>query len=768
MTNPNDIELLQPGETILNDQYTIEKHLGSGGQGQVYLARHRIFGQVAVKRLHPHIAAQPKGLARFERESRITDELRGEHVIFIRNFERDPARDEWFSIMEYANGRSLEDKLATEAPLSVTEAIQLTIALCQALAPIHEYPYAHGDLKPSNILFHTKPHEGFILKLSDFGSAFQPIRAGVLPLPSGLKEARTHMYVSPELLDASDPEDIDTLEVGVDQRADIYSIGVILYEMLAGRPPFWEPSGESEDVMVLLEQRHALFQKTKHQVPPEPKKKRPEILPSLNAMVMKALAKNPADRFANVDEMQVSLEVILQEEGARLAELNHLRPLADQAFEAKQWGQASDFLYKILDLAPDDPDALQKLKIAQDQQQLMDLRHQIPRKMNEGSWQEVKDLIEKALTIAPGDATLTAWLAKTDEQLTIIGMLEEAKKFEKKAEWREVINLCLEALRLDPSHVEASNLLSRAQTRYRIATLRQEIEALHREGDKQEELEKLTELQELIPTDNEINTRIKNLRETIELETYYVQGKQAYYDGRWEEVIAAMERVLDIDAFYDQDGHSAAALKADAEKKLAQQEAEAVVTLSAENSQRQSERELLSNFKRLLSAIDIIAVPKKIWSLITHNKTLAIITLVVTALAIPAVGSWVSGWFGPPSIDEFKIFLDGYQIAGDSITAGPIALTQLPTLTGGEPVRLEVVMMDVDRMKTYKGYDIKCKWIVTPIYDEIEDIKTEACETLYIPSQNVSRQKLIVEVEGVEQRFRPIPRISMEFEIANK
>jgi serine/threonine protein kinase len=567
MPNSTKIELLQPGETILNGQYTIEKHLGSGGQGQVYLARHRIFEQVAVKRLHPHIAAQAEGLTRFERELRITHQLRGEHVILIHNFDRDLVRDEWFSVMEYANGGSLQDRLATEAPLSVTEAIQLAITLCQALAHIHQYPYVHGDLKPSNVLFHARSNQESILQLSDFGSAFQPVQAGVLPLPSGLKEARTHLYVSPELLDANDPEDIEALTVGVDQRADIYAIGMILYEMLTGRPPFWEPSSESEDIMVLLERRHALFQKVKYQVPPEPKKQRGEILLSLNDLVMKALAKKPAERFANVGEMQARLEEILQEEKSRLAELDRLRPLADQAFKEGQWGQAGDLLYKMLNLDPDDQDALKKRGIVEGQQRLMSLRLEISRAMNEGLWEKAKELVEEALTIEPDDAALKASQEKVISQLTIVRILAQAEEAESKEDWRQVIDLCLEALKLDPNHPEASRLLSQAQRQLQIATLRQEVETLRKKGDKPGELEKLKELQKLVPTDKEVNARIKTLQKTIELETCYTRGKKAYQEEKWEVAIETLERVTSLNKFY----RDAASMLLDARERYEQE-----------------------------------------------------------------------------------------------------------------------------------------------------------------------------------------------------
>jgi len=550
MLDSTDIELLQPGETILDGQYTIEEYLGSGGQGQVYLARHPLFDQVAVKRLHPHVADQAEGLERFKRELRITNQLYGEHVIFIRNFDKDPARDEWFSVMEYANSGSLEDKLAIEAPLPILEAIDLTTALCQAVVHVHEYPYVHGDLKPSNILFHMTPTGKLTLKLSDFGSAFPPIHAGVLPLPSGLKTARTKLYLSPELLDASDPEDTEALKAGVDQRADIYAVGVILYEMLTGHPPFWEPFGESEELMVRLEREHALLRKVKEQLPIEPKRRRGEILPSLNDLVIKALAKDPANRFTNVGEMQARLQRVLREEKVRLAKLDRLRPRADQALGKEQWGKAGDLLYEILEWAPDDSDALQKLKAAQDQQKLTNLRHQVPRKMNEGLWQEARGLVEEALEIAPDDEELTTWQEKIDGQLTIVGILEEAKEAAQGADWPEAIRLCLRALELDPGHAEASSLLGQAQARLKITTLLQEAETLRQQGDKQGEITKLEELQKLVPADKEVGARIEELQKTIYLETQYAQGKQAYEEKRWGAAIEALADIVAIDKFY--------------------------------------------------------------------------------------------------------------------------------------------------------------------------------------------------------------------------
>ena len=141
---------------------------------------------------------------------------------------------------------------------------------------------------------------------------------------------------------------------------------------------------------------------------------------------------------------------------------------------------------------------------------------------------------------------------------------------------------------------------------------------------------------------------------------------------------------------------------------------------------------------------------------------LTIATLIVGILALPGVLQL----FATPNIDKVKIFIDGDQVAESSVDNEPIDLAQLPTQYGGESVVLKVVLVDENNM-THVDNDLRCRWDVAPIDDVSEDINTEACEVLYIPSQNHSKQKVVVEVEGVERQFKPIPFISMEFGIIN-
>lgn len=566
--NPN---LLQLGDTILDGQYTIEKHLGNGGQGQVYLAKHQYLGKRVVKRLHQHVVEQQAGFDRFSREVKVTNELYqryGEQVIFIFDYIFDQVRKEFFVVMEYANCGSLEDKLSVEAPLPIIEAIELSIALCQAIAPIHEHPYVHGDLKPGNILLHNRinSHKSNqdkpILKLSDFGSAFQPPQTDTIPLSSSLSAARTIPYVSPELLEACNLEAKMMRPVAVDQRADIYAIGVILYEMLIGRPPFWEGMGESDPPEVRQAQKSKIEARIKQEIPLDPKSLRSDIPSSLSELVMKALAKRPTDRFNSVVEMQ-----------SRLVEIYHEKKLYDE-------------------------------------EQLASLRNQIQQKLEDRAWSEADKLIKEALQFVPDDQVLKAWQEEVNEQLLTSRMLEQARRANSRRDWPKVIRLCRGVIDRGGKDAEVSAMLKYAEAQVRIDGLRRRVNRLHQQGNKKGELEVLKRILEETPSDETLKAEIGALETVVTLEINYAQGKQAYGDQQWAVAIEALERVTELDARY----RDAAILLVEAQKQFnSQRKAELekikkeLTTQHHETLQKLvDEAELLINGKQWMQAWEIV------------------------------------------------------------------------------------------------------------------------------------------------------------------
>lgn len=198
---------------------------------------------------------------------------------------RDPETNSWYLALEYADGGSLMDKLNREKRIELREAVEIISQVGSALDYAHSKGIIHRDIKPSNILFKQLPSGETKVLLSDFGIA----RAGV---PAGVRGIiGTPGYMSPE--QASGKE--------VDHRSDIYSLGVVLYEMLAGRVPF---EGTTLDVM----HQHI------HQPPLPPSKINPDIPREVETVIMKALAKNPEIRFQSVKEMITALQEAIQSE----------------------------------------------------------------------------------------------------------------------------------------------------------------------------------------------------------------------------------------------------------------------------------------------------------------------------------------------------------------------------------------------------------------------------------------------------------------------
>jgi len=196
---------------------------------------------------------------------------------------RDPETNSWYIALEYANGGSLRDKLNREKRIELREAIEIISQVGSALDYAHSKGIIHRDIKPTNILFRQLPSGETKVLLSDFGIAKAKALKGVRGIIG------TPGYMSPEQASGKD----------VDHRSDIYSLGVVLYEMLAGRVPF---EGTTPDVM----HQHI------HQLPLPPSKISPDVPREVETVVMKALAKNPEDRFQSVREMVAALQEAIQ------------------------------------------------------------------------------------------------------------------------------------------------------------------------------------------------------------------------------------------------------------------------------------------------------------------------------------------------------------------------------------------------------------------------------------------------------------------------
>ena len=268
----------------IQDRYTIEGELGAGGMATIYLAtdlRHP--RKVAIKVLRPELAAVV-GADRFVQEIRVTATLQHPHILGLIDsglFEGERGSLPYY-VMPYVDGESLRQKLARETQLPIEEALTITTAVASALDYAHRHGVIHRDIKPENILL----HEGQAM-VADFGIALALQSAGGTRLTDTGLALGTPAYMSPE-------QGLAEREIG--PRSDVYALGCVVYEMLAGEPPFTGPTAQG------------IIAKAARDMPRPLRVGRPSVPIQVDAAVSKALAKLPADRFASGAELVRALE----------------------------------------------------------------------------------------------------------------------------------------------------------------------------------------------------------------------------------------------------------------------------------------------------------------------------------------------------------------------------------------------------------------------------------------------------------------------------
>jgi eukaryotic-like serine/threonine-protein kinase len=265
--------------SALADRYRIERELGRGGMATVYLAQDlKHDRQVAIKVLRPELAAVV-GAERFLQEIRISARLDHPHILtLIDSGENDGVV--WY-VLPYVRGESLRDRLRREKQLSIDDAVRIVTQLAGALDYAHRRGVIHRDIKPENVLL----HEGEAV-IADFGIALAVREAGGDRLTESGLSLGTPQYMSPEQATGADP---------VDARSDVFSLGAVLYEMLAGEPPHSGPTAQAV-VAKLLTERPTPIRTVRDTVPD-----------GLETIVARALAKAPADRFATAAEFAAAL-----------------------------------------------------------------------------------------------------------------------------------------------------------------------------------------------------------------------------------------------------------------------------------------------------------------------------------------------------------------------------------------------------------------------------------------------------------------------------
>lgn len=277
------------GDTI--GSYQLTGKLGSGGMATVYKGYHqRLQREVAVKVMHAPLMNDPDFMSRFEREAQIIGKLYHAHIVPLFDFNQHNGQP--YLIMRYIEGQTLKDRMESDPP-TLEQIVQIVEAVSSALTYAHQAGVLHRDIKPSNVLIdtHGTPY------LTDFGLA-RLVQTGESSLSAGMVVG-TPNYISPEQADGQHE---------VTERSDVYSFGIMLYELVVGRVPF------------IAKTPYATLHKQIYDAPPLPSQLNPEVPTEVEMVLLKALEKDPAERYATPADLAEAFKDAVARSG--LSQLN--------------------------------------------------------------------------------------------------------------------------------------------------------------------------------------------------------------------------------------------------------------------------------------------------------------------------------------------------------------------------------------------------------------------------------------------------------------
>src|SRR5438105_3011113 len=289
-------------DRIFDKRYVIKRRLGSGGMADVYLAEDQELGRrVALKLLNDRHAADDQFVERFRREAQSAAGLNHPNIVSI--FDRGRAEGTYYIAMEFLDGRTLKELLVRNGPTPIPIAVDYARQILGALGFAHRKGIVHGDIKPHNVVVGRDGR----LKVTDFGIA----RSGASQMTEAGSIVGTAQYLSPE----------QARGAAVDARSDLYSLGIVLYEMLTGQVPF------TGDAPVEIAMKHL------QSIPEPPSRLRHEVPHDLDAVVMRAIAKDPEQRYQSAEEMDADL--------ARVARGAAVAPRTEEALTSILSGTAA-------------------------------------------------------------------------------------------------------------------------------------------------------------------------------------------------------------------------------------------------------------------------------------------------------------------------------------------------------------------------------------------------------------------------------------------
>jgi tetratricopeptide (TPR) repeat protein/predicted Ser/Thr protein kinase len=437
---------------ILGNRYKIIREIGSGGMAWVYLAEDLTEGvQVASKVLYPQFSEDISYIQRFNREAKLAISLNEIHIVRVLDY--GATRDIHYLIMEYIEGRDLLEILEERGPLPYEEVLNIASQVAKALEHANQQGIVHRDIKPQNLMI---TDDGTV-KVCDFGIA----RAVALPSLTQSGFVGSPYYISPE----------QAMGEPVDVRSDIYSLGIVMYQMLSGKLPF-----DAKSPWSIISQHIA-------SKPPSLRLGNTGLPEAVEHLVNKAMAKRPEDRFQTPTELIRAVENVLSGRGIAAVKtpvpeqdiaglVENLYRRAVEASQAEEWQRAVNLFNQVINLQPDYEDATERLAEAGRQARLSALYSAANRALEAKRWQEAIDELSEIVAIdahyKDASKLLTgAGLAFSESKAR--GKLEALYKqglehFDAQ-EWSQAVDYFTQVHEVDPNYEEVAELLAEAWRR---------------------------------------------------------------------------------------------------------------------------------------------------------------------------------------------------------------------------------------------------------------------------------------------------------------
>ena len=483
---------IKPDELKRIGKYVVMEVLGRGGMGVVYRALDNQLGrEVAIKTLTRGVADDPEMLARFYEEGRKTARLKHPHIVTVYDLGEENGIP--YIVMERVEGNSLEKLIRDDSPLSMMDRLRIMAEMCTALGYAHINNVIHRDVKPANIFVQPDGNS----KLLDFGIARLERRSQELSLTRTGHIVGTVPYIAPERLK----------DKFVDARSDIFSIGVVLYQLMTGQLPF---TGEDFVLMQkIMSEQHAPVSSLCSYAPV-----------GIEAIVDRSLAKLPDDRYQTAEEMASDIDSVMEE--LRQQEVVDLVPKARHLFEANDFTRARVLLQQVLKVQSRNTEARELLSEVQRQlvrrqrdERLEQIRQQAEESLRNRDFEQGLSVVKEGLDLDSGNVQLCALREKIQEEKKKKEQIDELMRHvdhaRRKGDYHAAIASAQEALKVDKANSKlislCNSLVAEAEQVKRKAEARNLLEDARRQLQArcfERAIEILVRVEELNPAEPEI------------------------------------------------------------------------------------------------------------------------------------------------------------------------------------------------------------------------------------------------------------------------